>query len=73
MTWRKEAACRGLDPDLFFPQHSESAEQPLAVCARCSVRHECLNYALSLPERTTLGIWGGTTVIERRLLRKKAS
>ena len=49
--WRKDALCRGVDTNLFFPA-GELGEEPVlhaetakAVCFRCPVREECLEYA----------------------------
>lgn len=39
-------------------------EQRKAVCRRCLVRQECLNYALADSDLT--GVWGTTTTRERR-------
>jgi WhiB family redox-sensing transcriptional regulator len=49
--WRELAACRDSDPSLFFPigttgPAEEQIEMARAICAQCSVREECLNYAL---------------------------
>ena len=65
--WRDRAACIGADPDLFFPQRGESAEPAREICARCSVREACLDYALR--NAITHGIWGGVSERERRALR----
>ena len=71
MTWRTDAACRGADADLFFPDRgdNEAAAAAVAICAGCTVRAECLEEALSRPE--PLGIWGGKTTVERRYLRRE--
>ncbi|CAN5667993.1 hypothetical protein BH24ACT5_BH24ACT5_30620 [soil metagenome] len=65
--WTTDAACRGLDPDLFFPQRGAPPDQAKAVCAGCPVRAECLDYALTHHE--LFGVWGGTTGKQRRRLR----
>ncbi len=61
-------SCRGLDPDIFFPDRGESLAPAKAVCADCIVRDECLEYALDHRER--FGVWGGTSERERRRLRR---
>jgi WhiB family redox-sensing transcriptional regulator len=66
--WRRHAACRGLDQNLFYPERGEDVRVARAVCATCPVIGECLEHALTWPE--TLGIWGGTTVRERRVMRR---
>ena len=72
--WRPEAACRGLDPELFFSsddivnrqERLEREAEAKAVCTRCTVRKDCLSYALDAGER--YGIWGGLNPQERRAL-----
>ena len=67
--WTLEAACRGTDPNVFFPERGEDTKQrnALSVCARCSVTAECLDYAVTHNER---GIWGATTGRQRQQLRR---
>ena len=60
--WRDKAACRGADPDLFFPPEKggkAQARKAKAICAPCPVKAECL--AIAGP----YGIWGGTAEGER--------
>ncbi len=61
-------SCRGVDPDIFFPDRGESLSPAKAICAECIVRDECLEYALDNRER--FGVWGGTSERERRRLRR---
>lgn len=69
--WQLSAACRDVDPTMFFFADNERG-QPRAkrersakrVCRQCPVRAECLNYALEARERH--GIWGGYTEDERK-------
>lgn len=71
-TWREQARCRGVDPQIFHPvEDDESAADPAkAVCELCSVREACLEYALAAREKD--GVWGGMTARERRrLLRQR--
>ena len=63
-TWRKRSACRGIDPDVFFPVTDEEAEEAKAICVMCPVRQACLEHALANRERE--GVWGGATERERR-------
>jgi WhiB family redox-sensing transcriptional regulator len=79
-TWQLRAACRGPESILFFPPSaSERKEEREAreakaktICATCSVRHPCLEYALDI--REPHGIWGGLNEHERReLLGSRAS
>jgi len=71
-TWRKRAACRGIDVEIFYPPTEEEVDAAAAkaVCDGCSVRQACLEYALAHRERE--GIWGGATERERRrILRQR--
>jgi WhiB family redox-sensing transcriptional regulator len=63
-SWRQTAACRGLDPEIFYPASDDDAEAAKGVCNGCAVRMPCLEYALSNREHD--GIWGGATEKERR-------
>jgi len=63
-SWRDRAACRGLDPSIFYPPSEEEVEPAKAVCEDCGVRQPCLEFALTVRERE--GIWGGATERERR-------
>ncbi|MGA1543079.1 MAG: WhiB family transcriptional regulator, partial [Ilumatobacteraceae bacterium] len=38
VVWRELGACRGLDPEVFFPETDEEAEVAKDVCALCDVR-----------------------------------
>jgi len=67
--WRQQAACRGTDLDLFYPERGKSAGPARQVCAACPVRQPCLEYALS--NRIMSGIWGGQTERERRPLQSE--
>jgi WhiB family redox-sensing transcriptional regulator len=67
--WRARANCRGIDPQLFFPERGEDQTNAKAVCAGCQVRLHCL--VAGLDEHH--GIWGGTSERERRRLRRNRS
>jgi WhiB family redox-sensing transcriptional regulator len=62
-TWFAQAACRGNTTD-FSLDKGQPATAAKAICARCPVVDECLDYAIV--KRETRGIWGGLTPIERR-------
>lgn len=53
--WRSDAACRDVDPNIFFDEATTSVA--LDVCRRCCVQAECLDYALTL--QIPDGVWGG--------------
>ena len=67
--WRDEAACVGLDTNIFFPVTDADAHHAKAVCASCPVREECLEWAIAT--RQSDGVWGGLTEDERRRLRRR--
>jgi len=71
LSWRSRGACRGLDPDVFFPAtEDEDIRQAKAVCDTCVVQQQCLEFALA--SRESEGIWGGATEKERRrILRQR--
>lgn len=66
LSWHHQAACRGLDPEIFYPVLEEEADVAKSVCEGCSVRQACLEHALGSRERD--GVWGGATEKERRRL-----
>ena len=69
-TWRQLAACRGVEPAIFYPASDEEADVAKAVCGQCAVRQPCREYALASRERD--GVWGGATEKERRrILRQR--
>ena len=72
--WRYEAACRDVDPELFFPDgdiRSARAQVKTAklICRGCPVSATCLSWALAMGHED--GIWGGLTEDERRRLRHR--
>ena len=74
LLWRRHSACRGLDPDIFFPATEEDAVAAKMVCRACSVQETCLEFALQGREKE--GVWGGATEKERRRIlrqRRRAS
>lgn len=72
--WRDRAACKGPQAAMFYPpltfeRRDEKATREAAakaICARCPVRRECLDCAISTHEPH--GIWGGLSECERRAL-----
>jgi len=62
MAWQDRGACRGADPDVFFPGPKQNARQAKKICAVCEVKAECLAYAI---DNEPLGVWGGMSPRER--------
>lgn len=72
--FRHRAACRQMDPELFFPaaergpDHDAQVSAAKAVCERCPVLHRCREWALA---GLADGIAGGMTATERRAERAR--
>jgi WhiB family transcriptional regulator, redox-sensing transcriptional regulator len=74
--WAERALCAQADPNPGSPDRNQCELSQLAkrICARCAVRAECLEYALSGADTwggITTGIWGATTPRERDQLRRQ--
>jgi WhiB family redox-sensing transcriptional regulator len=74
MDWRHEAACREVDPELFFPIGNSGPallqiDEAKQVCRRCSVMEECLRWAIESGQDA--GVWGGMSEDERRTLKRR--
>ena len=67
--WRLEAACRGMDTNIFFPSKGKPANAAKVVCARCLVAAECLDFAMANDQYDGDGIYGGLTPRQRRARR----
>ncbi len=73
LDWRAGAACRDVDPELFFPTAVNGAtlvaaeRRALAVCAMCPVLADCRAWAVVEQPH---GIAGGLTEDERRRARR---
>lgn len=77
--WQRDAACRGVGPKKSHPEGTERGSASRAgrdslafiatYCDVCTVKAECLAYALE-HETVPIGVWGGLTVTARgRLMR----
>ena len=72
--WQEKAACRGPQSAVFLPpSHFERKDEKearearaKAICATCSVRQPCLDFAVRI--REPHGIWGGLNEVERKQL-----
>lgn len=70
LSWQADSLCAQTDPEAFFPEKGGSTRDAKKICESCTVRAQCLEYALQNDER--FGIWGGLSERERRKLRKRA-
>ncbi|WP_432158770.1 WhiB family transcriptional regulator [Streptomyces sp. bgisy153] len=76
MDWRHNAACREEDPELFFPIGDTGPallqiEEAKAVCRRCPVIEQCLQWALESGQAH--GVWGGLSEAERPSMKRRAA
>ncbi len=83
--WQEQAACRGVDLEVFFPHlepgrklgdHlSAKVARAKSFCHVCPVRQQCLALALTAEgasaEGLRFGVFGGLTPNERAALRPK--
>ena len=67
--WMGAGSCRNLPPETMFPRDGLGVIRAKALCSDCPCRQPCLEYALD--NHITLGVWGGTSVRERRQMRKQ--
>ena len=70
LAWQEEALCAQTDPEAFFPEKGGSTREAKRICVGCTVKAECLEYALAHDER--FGIWGGLSERERRRRKRLA-
>lgn len=79
-SWLDEAACKGVDTEMFFPPRDKLLYKTIANQAKtycfgangktpCPVRGKCLWDAVSRDEQH--GIWGGLSHRERNALVRK--
>jgi len=70
-TWH-HAACRGEDPELWFPigplELNPDGETAIDICRRCPHTTECVTFAVETD--TPHGIWGGLTPEQRNPVRR---
>ena len=77
--WHKDALCREIGGDVFFPESSEAGDTSdprelvyaaKRICRLCDVQAQCLEYALQT--REPYGVWGGRSAKERRRMSARA-
>lgn len=74
LAWRVDAACRDLDPNMFFPvgvtgPAVDQIATAKSICSGCPARAACLEFAITTNQE--FGVWGGTSEEERRVLRRQ--
>ena len=66
--WMDDAACRGADPNTFFPERGAVPNRAYRICATCQVTDECEQYAATIGMNQ--GVWGGLS-FGRRAKKKR--
>jgi WhiB family transcriptional regulator, redox-sensing transcriptional regulator len=67
--WMAKGKCRDVPPTTFFPNDGVGVEVARRICADCSVKVPCLEYALA--HRIDHGVWGGSSERERRRIARR--
>lgn len=73
MSWQGDAACKGMDVNMFFPEPgfngNADAQKARAICATCPVKQQCLDDAIIYQYEQ--GIFGGMSQKERYVYLKQ--
>lgn len=59
----EKAACKGMT-HIMFPRYFNDKtydKEAKKICEKCSVKKNCLEYALEFPPQDMAGVWGGLT------------
>ena len=68
-SWMTRGSCASIPPSTFFPSDGSGVEVARKICASCTVKVPCLEYALE--QRIDHGVWGGCSERERRRISKR--
>jgi WhiB family redox-sensing transcriptional regulator len=60
--------CHG---DEWFSEDPRLQQRAAALCRSCTLLPICRSYAVASGQRT--GVWGGTTPLDRKRMRRKAA
>ena len=66
--WMARGLCANQPPETFFPSDGVGVEVAKRICATCTVKDGCLEYALE--NRVDHGVWGGCSERQRRRILK---
>ena len=73
--WTQKALCRGYPTDLWFPEVPQGRDyfaHAREVCNECSVKKDCLNFALTFSaDEDKFGMFGGLSPKERLEIRNR--
>jgi WhiB family redox-sensing transcriptional regulator len=67
--WMARGDCRRVSPTVFFPSDGAGVDLARQICMGCTVRIDCLEYALA--HHIDHGVWGGTSERERRRIARR--
>jgi len=61
--WMDRARCKGQTDKMFPKGHKDISyiQEAREMCANCTVRKKCLEYALEFPAADMHGVWAGLT------------
>lgn len=69
LTWMQDAACTGMDVELFFPVSGPPSDEARAACRTCPVIVDCYRHIMTLErgygEGARYGFFAGLTGPER--------
>jgi WhiB family redox-sensing transcriptional regulator len=77
MNWRTKAACKGMNPDIFYPEHEDGRmprsyyDDARRICRSCEVSEKCL--AEALDNNIVDGMWGGLTPKQRKTYTRRSA
>ena len=73
--WTQKALCRGYPTDLWFPEVPQGRDyfaHAREICNQCSVKKDCLNFALTFSaDEDKFGMFGGLSPKERLEIRNR--
>ena len=68
-----DAPCQTVDPEIFFPDPTDTVgiTKAKTLCGNCDqeIKNKCLSFALT--NKIHYGVWGGLTEIERKSVLRK--
>lgn len=68
LKWKLEGLCTPGEDEKFFSRMGIRDDEARAVCAKCPVITQCLNWALNNNEK--FGVWGGMGRDDRAAIRR---
>jgi len=67
--WMKNANCREVPTDKFFPSDGNGINIAQEICNLCVVKENCLEF--SIKNHEDYGIWGGESERSRKRIRRQ--